>query len=70
MINRVFTIIRMYRITNTANETPITTTMHTPTAPPTTIGELSDEESGTLVFSGETAKKIINIILNHLNSYT
>lgn len=57
MINRVFTIKRMYRITNTANETPITTTTHTPTAPPTTIGELSDEESGTLVFSGETAKK-------------
>lgn len=49
-------MIRIYRITNTANETPITTTTHTPTAPPTTIGELSDEKSETLVFSGETAK--------------
>lgn len=56
MIIKVFTMIRIYRITNTANETPITTTTHTPTAPPTTIGELSDEESETLVFSGETAK--------------
>lgn len=59
MIIKVFTIIRIYRITSTANETPITTTTHMPTVPPTTIGELSelsDEESGTLVFSGETAK--------------
>lgn len=46
---------RLRRITNIANETPIITTTHAPTVPPTTVGELSDEESGTLEFSEETA---------------
>lgn len=34
------------------------------------LQQQSDEESGTLVFSEETAKKVINITLINLNSYT